>query len=70
MNHFMRKSTCVCVCVCVLTELHITVQSDPVVLVVLCPSHLSSQGGINDATKTSDQTRERRHTLSSFAVLT
>ena len=39
---------CVCVCVCVFIKLHITAQSGPVILVVLCHSHWSSQGGIND----------------------
>ena len=37
----------VCVCVCVF-KLHITAQPGPVVLVILCHSHWSSQGGIND----------------------
>ena len=27
-------------------KLHITAQSDPVILVILCPTHGSSQGGI------------------------
>ena len=36
------------VCVCVFIKLHITAQSGPVMLVILCHSHLSSQGGIND----------------------
>ena len=39
---------CVCVCVCVFIKLHITAQSGPVILVILCHSHWSSQGGIND----------------------
>ena len=30
---------CVCVCVCVFVELHITAQSGPVILVILCHSH-------------------------------
>ena len=38
----------VCVCVCVFIKLHITAQSGPVVLVIICHSHWSSQGGIND----------------------
>ena len=45
------STTCVCVrAMCVFIKLHITAQSGLVVilLVVLCPSHLSSQGGIND----------------------
>ena len=32
---------------CVLIKLHTTAQSVPVILVILCHSHLSSQGGIN-----------------------
>ena len=32
-------SVCVCVCVCVFFELHITAQSGPVILVILCHSH-------------------------------
>ena len=28
-----------CVCVCVFTKLHITAQSGPVILVILCHSH-------------------------------
>ena len=36
-----------CVCVCVFIKLHITAQSGPVILVILCHSHWSSQGGIN-----------------------
>ena len=35
-------------CVCVFIKLHITAQSGHVILVILCHSHLSSQGGIND----------------------
>ena len=30
---------CVCVCVCVFMKLHITAQSGPVILVILCHSH-------------------------------
>ena len=30
---------CVCVCVCVFIKLHITAQSGPVILVILCHSH-------------------------------
>ena len=37
-----------CVCVCVFIKLHITAQSGPVILVILCHSRWSSQGGIND----------------------
>ena len=39
---------CVCVCLCVFIKLHITAQSGPVILVILCHSHWSSQRGIND----------------------
>ena len=39
---------CVCVCVCAFIKLHITTQSDPVILVILYHSHWCSQGGIND----------------------
>ena len=40
---------CVCVCVCVFIKLHITAQSGLVILVIiLCHSRWSSQGGIND----------------------
>ena len=35
-------------CVCVFIKLHITAQSGPVILVILCHSHWPSQGGIND----------------------
>ena len=35
-------------CVCVFIKLHITAQSGPVILVIICHSHWSSQGGIND----------------------
>ena len=38
---------CVCVCVCVFIKLHITAQSGLVILVILCHSRWSSQGGIN-----------------------
>ena len=34
-----RLPTCVCVCVCVFIKLHITTQSGPVILVILCHSH-------------------------------
>ena len=37
-----------CVCMCVSLKLHITVQSGPVTLVIICHSHWSSQVGIND----------------------
>ena len=41
---------CVCVymCVCVFIKLHMTAQSGLVILVILCHSRLSSQGGMND----------------------
>ena len=34
-----RVCVCVCVCVCVFIKLHITTQSGPVILVILCHSH-------------------------------
>ena len=34
------------VCVCVFIKLHITAQSGPVILVIICHLHWSSQGGI------------------------
>ena len=35
-----RERVCVCsVCVCVFIKLHITAQSGPVILVILCHSH-------------------------------
>ena len=34
--------------VCMIIKLHITAQSGPAILVILCHSHWSSQGGIND----------------------
>ena len=44
---FIKLHMCVCVCVCVFIKLHITARSGPVILVILCHSHRSSQGGIN-----------------------
>ena len=35
----LRLLQYVCVCVCVFIELHITAQSGPVILVILCHSH-------------------------------
>ena len=35
-------------CVYIFTKLHITAQSSPVILVIICHSHRSSQGRIND----------------------
>ena len=35
----MCVCACVCVCVCVFIKLHITTQSGPVILVILCHSH-------------------------------
>ena len=35
----VRVTICVCVCVCVFIKLHITAQSGPVILVILCHSH-------------------------------
>ena len=43
-----RGSGSQCVCVCVFIKLHITAQSGLVILVILCYSRWSSQGGIND----------------------
>ena len=52
------------VCLCVFVKLHIIAQSSPVILVILCHSHWSSQGRIHDTiTNTSGQTRQRGHTL-------
>ena len=34
-----QMCVCVCVCVCVFIKLHITAQSGPVILVILCHSH-------------------------------
>ena len=34
--------------VCIFIKSHITAQSDSVILLILCHSHGSSQGGIND----------------------
>ena len=39
---------CMYVCMYVFIKLHITTQSGPVILVILCLSHWSSRGGIND----------------------
>ena len=36
---FSWKKCFVCVCVCVFIKLHITTQSGPVILVILCHSH-------------------------------
>ena len=36
---FLVLRVCVCVCVCVFIKLHITTQSGPVILVILCHSH-------------------------------
>ena len=36
----MYMCVCVCVCVCVFIKLHITAQSGPVILVILCHSHV------------------------------
>ena len=33
------RRVCVCVCVCAFIKLHITAQSGPVILVILCHSH-------------------------------
>ena len=39
---------CVCVCLCIFIKFHITAHSVPVILVIICYSHWSSQEGIND----------------------
>ena len=44
---FCLFSVCVCVCVCVFNKLHITAQSGPVILVILCHSNYLPEG-IND----------------------
>ena len=54
-------SVCMCLCVCIFIKLHITAQSGPVILVIICHSLI---------TKTSDQTRQRGHTLSTCTNLT
>ena len=41
-----QRRQSVCVCVCVLIKLHITAQSGPVMLVIICNWHWSSQGGV------------------------
>ena len=38
--HIVCVCVCVCVCACVFIKLHITAQSGPVILVILCHSHL------------------------------
>ena len=38
-SSFIFYLFCVCVCVCVFIKLHITTQSGPVILVILCHSH-------------------------------
>ena len=38
----------VCMYICIFFKFHITAQSDPVIQVILCHSHSSSQGGINN----------------------
>ena len=45
---FFSVRVCVCMYICVFIKLHISTQSCPVILVILCHSHWSSQGGIND----------------------
>ena len=39
---------CTCVRVCIFIKVRITAHSSPAILVILCHSHWSSQGGIND----------------------
>ena len=38
-TYIIYVHVCVCVCVCVFIKLHITTQSGPVILVILCHSH-------------------------------
>ena len=63
----------VCVCVCVFIKLHITAQSGPVILV---ESFYATRvdppkgGSMILVTKTSDQARQRGHTLSTCTTLT
>ena len=45
---YVCMNTCMYVCMYVFIKLHITTQSGPVILVILCHSHWSSRGGIND----------------------
>ena len=61
---------CMCARVCVFIKLHITAQSGPVILVIRCHTHWSSQDEINGilVTKISGQTRQRGHTLSTVIV--
>ena len=58
--------------VCIFIKLHITAQSSPVILVILCHSHWSSQGGINDTCYENlwSGATERGHTLSTCTILT
>ena len=44
-RHCSHSKMCVCVCVCVFIELHITAQSGPVILVILCHSLDPPKGG-------------------------
>ena len=56
-----------CVCVCVFIKLHITAQSGPVILVIHATRVDPPKGGsIILVTKTSDQARQRGHTLSTY----
>ena len=45
---YVYMYVCMYVCMYVFIKLHITTQSGPVILVILCHSHWSSRGGIND----------------------
>ena len=56
---------CACMCVYIFMKSHITAQSDPVILVILCHSRIGPPkgGSTTIITKTSDQTRQRGHTL-------
>ena len=61
----------VCMYVCKFIKLRITAQSGPAILVILCHSRLSILGGsMILVTRTSDQARQRGHTLSTGTILT
>ena len=61
------RDTLVFVLVFVFIKLHITAQSGPVIPVILCHSiHPPKGRSIIFTTKTSDQTRQRGHTLSNL----
>ena len=58
-------------CVCVFIKLHITAQSGPVILAFYATRINPPKGGsMILVTKTSDQARQRGHTLSTCTILT